>query len=151
MWWLALVACHALGSSVLYVRKRRSPPIRHYGLQNISGPRLRSGWECRPSTISSARRLRYRPRSNAFNPSKRRNWSLILRHAAIREYVNGTLIDGVVDRLIGRLDTEDSNQRSAGAAVGGHHRVAVERCIPGADTAGDLLVGLAAGRTEQPF
>src|SRR5215475_14467019 len=146
-----LVACHAPGLSVLCARKRRSPPTPHCGLQNISAPPPRSGWACRPSTISSARRMKYRRRSNAFSRSRRRSSSLIFRHAAIREYIDDALIDGVVDRLGGRGDAEECDQGACGAAVGRHHRVAVERRMPGADAAGDILVGLAAGRPEQPL
>ena len=57
----------------------------------------------------------------------------------VREKVNHALLDRLVRGILGRRDAEMADQRSRGAAVRGHHRVAVQRRVPFADTACDLL------------
>src|SRR5262245_36570543 len=67
------------------------------------------------------------------------------------EDVDHTLLDRVVRRLFGGCDAEIADQRPRRAAMGSHDRVAVERGVPLTNAARDLLIGLAAGRTKQPF
>src|SRR5262245_9706396 len=75
----------------------------------------------------------------------------VLRTAALQEHIDHALIDLVLHRFLGRRHAKERNQGARRAAMGSYNRVAVERRMPGADPLRDLLVGLAAGWSEQPL